>query len=454
MIANESYLATVKELSDRLVELQRPIRILDAIKWGAEVEQRFFERGARELPDVDLAFYQARPLSFDHAAKRAELQDLDRQVRRQLGRINPVAEILSRMCREYDTVVAMLEARGTPDFSRFSQDLYGSADDVFHAGDPTLADLGTMMFGALERLADSPQLVAEEPRHSGEAAVDILRRRLEEAFSGTGHDIRVDLADGIVADAAAGADYIKIRREARFTDRDLRLLEIHEGWVHLGTSLNGRSQPVCTFLSKGPPSSTVTQEGLAVLMEILTFSSYPERLRKLTNRIRGIKMAEDGADFLEVYRSFLAQETVEPIVGGSSSGDPAPGEPAAGDQVSDAERRAFRQAARVFRGSLPDAGPFTKDLSYSKGFVMIYNYLLLAVRKGLLQRIPLLYCGKTTLEDLRLLEHLVDEGVVQAPRFLPPQFADLQALSAWMCYANFLSRLDLQRIEADFAEIL
>jgi uncharacterized protein (TIGR02421 family) len=185
---------------------------------------------------------------------------------------------------------------------------------------------------------------------------------------------------------------------------------------------------VCTVLSKGPPSSTVTQEGLAVLMEILTFSSYPDRLRKLTNRIRGIKMAEDGADFLEVYGAFLEQGT--------------------------SEHGAFQQAARVFRGSLPDAGPFTKDLSYSKGFVMIYNYLLLAVRKGLLDRIPLIYCGKTTLEDLRLLEHLVEEGVVKPPVFLPPQFSDLQALSAWMCYANFLSRLDLQRIEADFAEIL
>jgi uncharacterized protein (TIGR02421 family) len=426
--ANDNYLATVKELSDRLVELQRPIRILDAIKWGSEVEERFFERGARELPEVDRAFYESRPLSFDPAAKRAELQELERQLRRQLGRINPVAEILSRMCREYETVVAMLEARGTPEFSRLSQSLYGSAHDVFHAGDPTLADLGALMFEALGRLASSPALIEEHPTHSGEQAVEVLRSRLEEAFEGTGHDIRVELSDGIVADAAAGADYIKIRREARFTERDLRLLEIHEGWVHLGTSLNGRSQSVCTFLSKGPPSSTVTQEGLAVLMEILTFSSYPARLRKLTNRIQGIKLAEDGADFLDVYRHFL--------------------------ESAASEHEAYGQAVRVFRGSLPDAGPFTKDLSYSKGFVQIYNYLLLAVRRGQLQRIPLIFCGKTTLEDLRLLEHLVEEGVVQAPRFLPPQFADLKALAAWMCYANFLSRLDLERIEADYAEIL
>ena len=54
---------------------------------------------------------------------------------------------------------------------------------------------------------------------------------------------------------------------------DLRLLEVHEGWVHLGTTLNGQSQPVCTFLSKGPPSSTLTQEGLAVLTEVFAFAS-------------------------------------------------------------------------------------------------------------------------------------------------------------------------------------
>jgi hypothetical protein len=40
---------------------------------------------------------------------------------------------------------------------------------------------------------------------------------------------------------------------------------------------------------------------------------------------------------------------------------------------------------------------------------------------------------------------LVEEG------FVPPQFADLHALSAWMCYANFLNRLSLKRIEDDYA---
>ena len=114
----------------------------------------------------------------------------------------------------------------------------------------------------------------------------------------------------------------------------------------------------------------------------------------------------------------------------------------------------YAYAARVFRGSTPTGGPFTKDIVYSKGFVLIYNYVRLAVCKGLLKRVPLLFCGKTNLEDMRTLSQLVDEGIVAPPRYVPPQFADLSALAAWMCYSNFLGRLNHQRIEADYANLL
>src|SRR5262249_30889873 len=65
--------------------------------------------------------------------------------------------------------------------------------------------------------------------------------------------------------------------------------------------------------------------------------------------------------------------------------------------------------------------------------------------------VPLLFCGKTTLADIKTLAQLVDEGLVTPPRFVPPQFADLHALSAWMCFAHFLNRLSLKRIEGDYA---
>lgn len=428
MADGESYRQILRELSDRLVEIQRPIRILDSVQWDASVEEAFFASGAEELPPVDRAYYDRRPLPFAAADKLAELTALEREVARQLGTLSPVSGILRRMCREYSTVVRMLASRGTGEFSLLSQELYGSAHDAFHAGDPTLADLGRLLSEALANIDASQSLAPDDKSISGEEAVVLLQERLARVFPDPQAGVRVVLDDGIVADAAAGADRIKIRREARFSERDLRLLELHEGWVHLATTLNGRRQPICTFLSKGPPSSTVTQEGLAVLVEILAFSSQPERVRRITRRIEAIRRVEEGADFLDVYR-YLEGE-------------------------GQSERDAYAQATRVFRGSLPTGGPFTKDLSYSKGFVLVYNYVQLAVRRGLLRRIPLLFCGKTTLEDVRTLDQLVSEGLVEPPAYLPPPIADQKALAAWMCYSNFLNRLDLRRIEADYASIL
>lgn len=425
---SEKYLKTIRTLSERIVEAQRPIRVLNAIKWSPAVQQAFFAGGCRNQPAVDRDYYGSQPVGFDAERKRGEFHEIEHDIQRQLGQFSPVGNIMRRMCREYATVVRMLEARGTPEFSRLSQELYGSATDVFHAGDPTLADLGVMMSEALSNIDRSNLASPDAKDLDANYAVRWLQKRLNRVFAASDVKVRVILDDGIIADAAAGADYIKIRGDARFSLRDLRLLEVHEGWVHLGTTLNGLSQPVCTFLSKGPPSATITQEGLAMLMELVGFASFPERLKRLTNRIRATHMAEEGATFLNIF-AFLRDQGYS-------------------------EQEAYAHASRVFRGSTPSLGPFTKDICYSKGFVLIYNYLQLAVRRGLLDRIPLLFAGKTTLEDMRTLSQLVEEGIVVPPRFLPPQVRDMKALCAWMCYSNFLNRLNLERIEADYAGIL
>jgi uncharacterized protein (TIGR02421 family) len=415
----------VRGLSDRLVEAQRPIRVLDAIKWDDEVERTFFAKNAQVLPPVTRDYYLSRPLPFDPEHKFHEFHQIERDVRRQLGEFNAPGQMMARMCQEYREVVRLLTHRGTRAFAEISERLYGSASDSFHAGDPNLADLGHMMSDILDNLSHETIFGREEPSLDARQTVDILADRLGSYFQDQAA-VRVQLSDGIVADAAAGSDYIKVRGNARFTPREVRLLEVHEGWVHLGTTLNGLSQPVCTFLGKGTPSSSITQEGLAVITEIFAFASHPGRVRRLTNRIEGVAMAEAGANFLEVYRYFL-EEGYDP-------------------------RESYQHTMRIFRGSLPEGcGPFTKDLCYSKGFVLVYNYIRLAVSRGMVRRVPLLFCGKANLADIKILGQLVEEGLVVLPRFLPPPFADLHALSAWMCYSNFLGRLSLKRIQEDYA---
>lgn len=422
------YELTIKELSDRIVLAQKPIRVLDALKWSSAVEEKFLKSKGTKLPEVTADYYQENnPLSYDPQKKIDEFREIDRDIRRRLGQYSSIGSIMERMCYEYIRVIELLKARGTKQFTEISQELYGSSEDAFHVGAPTLKDLGTLVASTLENIKDQVNTEDDEKKFSSERTVRILSKRLGKYFSEK-DNIRVLLSDGIIADAAAGADKIKIHSGQFFSKREIRTFEIHEGWVHLGTTLNGMSQPICTFLSKGPPSSTVTQEGLAIITEIFAFSSYPRRLRRLTNRINAVNMAEEGANFLDVYHFYREQ--------GFSEDD------------------SYQSTVRVFRGSVPDGGPYTKDLSYSKGFILIYNFIRLAVQKGLVKRIPLLFLGKTTLEDLHVLGDLVDEGIIVPPRYVPPQFQDLAAVSAWMVYSLFFNRLDLKRLAHDFKAIL
>ncbi|HVV68810.1 MAG TPA: flavohemoglobin expression-modulating QEGLA motif protein [Gammaproteobacteria bacterium] len=422
------YKQTLRALSERIVEAQKPIRILNSLKWPAEVQAQFFEKKCRELPQVTEATYQKNALQFEPKEKKEEFYAIERDIRRQLGQFSGVANVMLRICREYREVIRLIEARGTLEFTKISQELYGSSQDAFYAGAPTLRDLAESVTATLSRIKIQEIDPQEEKCYTSEQAVQILGERLAQYFGDDDRQIHVKLSDDIVADASAGAEYIKLRKDALFSERDLRAYEVHEGWVHIGTTLNGLAQPVCTFLSKGPPSSTINQEGLAIIMEIFTFSSYPHRVRRLTQRVSAIDMAERGADFLDVFR-YYCEEGLK-------------------------EDESYNAAVRVFRGCLPNAGPFTKDLSYSKGFVLIYNYIRLAIKNGLQSRIPLLFLGKTTLEDLHVLADLQEEGIVTPPKYLPPQFKDLAALTAWMVYSLFLNRLSLDQLTVDYKGIL
>src|SRR3954467_5649460 len=177
-----AYEALVRGLSDRLVEAQRPIRILDAIKWDDGVERAFFAAGCRELPPVTADYYAGRPLPFNPDQKRQEFHAIDPDIRRRLGKYNPAGQILERLCEEYREVIDLLVQRGTRTFSVIAERLYGSASDSFHAGDPSLADLGHMMSSILDNLSHETIFGHEEPALDAAEAVRLLAERLGAYF--------------------------------------------------------------------------------------------------------------------------------------------------------------------------------------------------------------------------------------------------------------------------------
>ena len=418
----------IQSLSNRMVDAQRSIRILDLIKWDDSVKNAFFRDKGQKLPEVNLAYYQERPLPFDVHEKIEEFRLLLRDTQNQMGQYSPITRLIKRQCDEYVRAVHMLAARGTPAFCELSMELYGSPSDVFYAGGPRLSQLGALLYDVLTTLDVHLQSEADLKRYTPLQAQDMLQARLSPFFDQHPGKVTVMVSDDMIADASAGADTIKLSQQAMFSDRDIRYLEVHEGWVHVGTTLNGAMQPYCFFLSKGSPSCSVIQEGLAVVTEVVSFASYPGRMRKITNRVIALDKVTQGANFLDVYRYFL--------------------------DCGFSEENSYNQSVRIFRGSTPSGGPFTKDLSYAKGFVLIYNFIRFAISQHRIDAIPLLFSGKLVLDDLPLLSELKDQGLLIAPVYLPPPFKDLSALSSWLSFSLFLNKFDLNEIQKSFRFLL
>lgn len=428
MTINANELLIVQNISKRLVEAQRNIRILDSIKWDDTIKQDFFRNKAQKLPAVDSNYYQNKPLPFDAQAKQEEFRLILRDAQNELGQYSAVTRLMTRQCNEYIRATQMLSARGEPAFSEISMELYGSPNDAFYVGGPRLSEIGTVLFDVLTSLDVQLQSEADLKRHTPQQAQEILQIRLSTFFDQHPGKVTVVVSDDMVADAAAGADCIKLSQQVMFSDRDLRYLEVHEGWVHVGTTLNGSLQPYCFFLSKGSPSSSVIQEGLAVITELITFSSYPGRMRKITNRVIALEKVRQGADFLDIYRYFI--------------------------DCGLTPDESYKHTVRVFRGSTPNGGPFTKDLSYAKGFVMIYNFIRFAISQRRIDSIPLLFAGKLVLDDLPLLGELRDSGLLNPVVYLPLPFRDLAALSTWMSFSLFLNKFNLNEIQKNFRFLL
>ncbi|MCX7117193.1 MAG: flavohemoglobin expression-modulating QEGLA motif protein [Legionellales bacterium] len=428
MSMKDDELGVIQELSKRIVDAQRKIRILDLIKWDESVKEGFFRNRCKKLPEVDEAYYQKKPLPFDAHDKMEEFRLILRDTQNQLGQYSSITRLIKRQCDEYARAVQMLSARGTPVFSEVAMELYGSPDDAFYVGGPRLSDLGALLFDVLTALDVKLQTEADLKRHSPQMAQEVLQAALSAFFTEHPGRVNVVVSDDMIADASAGADNIKLSQHAMFSDRDLKYLEVHEGWVHVGTTVNGSMQPYCFFLSKGSPSCSVIQEGLAVITEVVSFSSYPGRIRKITNRVIALNKVKEGADFLDIYRYFLECDLDE--------------------------KDSYNNSVRVFRGSTPTGGPFTKDLSYAKGFVLIYNFIRFAISQHRIDLIPLLFTGKLVLDDLPLLSELSAQGILTPPVYLPPPFRDLSALSAWMSFSLFLNKFDLNEMQKNFKFLL
>jgi uncharacterized protein (TIGR02421 family) len=412
-------LELLRSVSAEILDAQRPLRVLRALAWTDEAERAFFASGARELP---------RP-EYRIAPEVAGAGERFRALRTGLSGGGAIETFLRETCDAFSTASRMLLAVGTKDFYYHSVELYGRPASLTADRKTTNLDLAQHFAQVVEGVVGAANIpsAADEETLTAEEVQPLLESRFARFFAGAG--IGVEVVDGLAAKAAAGVDGVRLARGARFSQRDLLQLEFHEGHVHVATALNGRAQPVVAFTGYPSPRTTATQEGLAVLTEFLTQSTSLERLRRLADRTLAIKMAEDGADFCELYRFFLGR--------------------------GHDEAAAFDCARRVCRGGLVTGGaPFTKDVCYLDGLLRVTNFLRVALVRGHLHHVPLFFAGKIDVVDVPLFARLQREGAVAEPQFVPAWAQDLSYLTAFMSYSAFLGECDLSAERRRYEDLL
>lgn len=111
-----SYKEKVALLAARIVEAQRPIRVLQAVRWEPTVEEAFRKSRYRELPKVGPAEYQATDLGFEPRAKADEFAEIERDIEREIGERDDIGRILRDTADQYRQLCHMLAARGTREF--------------------------------------------------------------------------------------------------------------------------------------------------------------------------------------------------------------------------------------------------------------------------------------------------------------------------------------------------
>ncbi len=389
----------LKSLSQRLVALHENIWILDTIKWDDRIKDSFFANGAKELPKLGDDYYNERSRR-DYDRLQVAFVELALDIEKDLAPSNPLKQMLLERTQEFITVCDMLKNRGNKKFAVESKKLYGSSLDKF-MGNKKLYQVSEQLLDKM-RVSHLDELTPPEKKYSAKKAQKFIQSQMD-FYLGEG-SCNVKIADNIVSDAVAGADSIKLRESAKYSQQSMESLVVHEGLVHVATYKNGKAQDIAPFLSVGSPSVTATQEGLAVFMEVVNFHSYPERIKRICERMKAIHMAEQGADFLDVYRYFVEKEHV-------------------------AEEAAYVLSARVFRGGDPKGGSFfTKDISYVKGLLSLTDFIDKAIDADKPEYLPALFHGKLRLRDIPSLVQAEEEKLITAPQYIPKPFNDVNGL--------------------------
>lgn len=402
----------IKKLDQAIVQASKKIKVLSILSWPAGEEEKFmsnWHKGNPTLPDY-------KPQAPDVSVSIAELDSIVSQC----DQNHPVEKFLAETAESYADAGRMLMTIGTPDFTRYSTMIYGRPDMVYKHQGLCAVDAAKFFLQVTEDLLGNSHIQQTEADISSAEFAGWLKAEVDEFFA---HDaVEVMLDKKMASKALAGATRIRIRESAVFTQLDKDQLLYHEAFIHTATQLNGRKQPNLKSLGLGAPRTTRTQEGIAVLAELFSNAMDINRLRRISLRVTAIKMALDGADFIEIFKYFL--------------------------QEGQSEEESVRSAQRIFRsGDCKGGIVFTKDAVYLPGVLEVHTILRVAIRDNRPEIIRNLFAGRLTVADAIRLNPMFESGWLVPAVYLPTWATDLRRLAALLAYSAFVTNIKLDKVD-------
>lgn len=356
---------TILKIDRELFQLVKHFELLSYVNpTNLESERKkFFASRCTENPE-----FRYKPVSIDTFDLKRKLYQLE------VERINDVniEHMYKAVIGAYVDKIDMLASLGTGGF------LYNS---LRYFGEPDALDIRNAEY--LLHLPEPETDRRKVSTISANEAVPMFRQALDDyGFGG-----KVELSSKVVAAAMVvnRKQKVILKREARFTQKELDLLINHEIGVHMVTTMNSTLQPIKLF-NLGLPVNTCTQEGLAVLSEYLSGTISHKRLRELGLRVIAQQMLSRGADFKKTFRVLVNEYAMD-------------------------VHEAFILVTRAFRG-----GGFTKDYLYLRGFRDLYQFW----KRG--NDLTPLLIGKTSLDFYPTIVEMIERGLLRKPTYVTRAF--------------------------------
>lgn len=390
-------------------------KILAALSWEPNVAREFIKGKATQMPKPRYP--------IDRQALEEAKEALAKLPARLRGE-HPVMAWLRRTHSSYIQGIELLLNVETPVFNALSSQLYGDTHTKLVGVDTTHLELAQALAGRMS-VCSVNDIEESFVQRSAEDFAKLLQKKIDARKPHL--PVRIEITDEIVAKVVAGMNRVRIRVDARFSDMELEALWNHEVESHSLTAHNGVRQEACPFLASGGPRTTRTQEGLAVFYEVYGHTMSPRRFVALCHRVEAVSLAENGADFIEVYRWYRSR--------------------------TDSDIEAFYNTQRVFRGAvLTGRYPFTKDVVYLAGLLEVFHFLQAAAKTQNRILIESLVCGRIALEDVSTLAWLRTHGILEPPFYVPAWLSNWEALLSFFSLSAVLNTFNLQGMEKYFQE--